>query len=170
MFPNLIAVPLKGHKIKSSVSWVSPNVGELKFNVDGSTLGKPGLAGIEGILRDYLRMKKMAFSKPIGIADSNIAKLMAIREAFILFVSSPNWCSTHKLIIERDSANVVKWVLNIEDVPWRMRKWAGYIENLKAKLTNWGVVHIRREANNPTDALEKEGVWRATNFVEVVED
>ncbi|XVE80966.1 hypothetical protein DITRI_Ditri15bG0024200 [Diplodiscus trichospermus] len=111
MFLNLIVVPLKGHKIRSSISWVSPNVGELKFNVDGSALGKPGPTGIGGILRDHLGIKKMAFSKPTGIADSNIAELMAIREAFILFISLP-WCSTHKLIIESDSTNAVKWVLN----------------------------------------------------------
>ncbi|XVE57145.1 hypothetical protein DITRI_Ditri04bG0068200 [Diplodiscus trichospermus] len=53
----------------------------LKINVDGSALGKPGLAGIGGVLRDHLSNVKAFFSKSIGISDSNHAELLAIREA-----------------------------------------------------------------------------------------
>ncbi|XVE77290.1 hypothetical protein DITRI_Ditri13aG0050500 [Diplodiscus trichospermus] len=151
------------------MSWDSPKVGKLKFNVDGSAMGKPGPVGIGCILIDHLDEKKMAFSKPIGIVDSNMAELMAIREASILFISSP-WSLTHKLIIESDSANAVKWVLNSKDVPWRVRKWATHIENRKAKVKDWSIVHVLREGNCTTDALAKEEVSKATDFVEVVVD
>ncbi|XVF66494.1 hypothetical protein PTKIN_Ptkin10aG0040200 [Pterospermum kingtungense] len=36
-----------------SMVWKEPPQGYVKFNVDGSTIGKPGPAGIRGILRDH---------------------------------------------------------------------------------------------------------------------
>lgn len=40
-------------KVRKSVSWVPPLPGSLKFNVDGAARGKPGPAGIGGVLRNY---------------------------------------------------------------------------------------------------------------------
>jgi len=34
--------------------WQKPKSGCLKWNVDGSALGKPGTAGVGGVLRDHL--------------------------------------------------------------------------------------------------------------------
>ncbi|XVE82185.1 hypothetical protein DITRI_Ditri15bG0127000 [Diplodiscus trichospermus] len=87
--------------------------GTLKFNVDGAAKGKPGPVGIGGILRDYMGI--------FGVEDSNAAELIAIREAFIIFASS-RWVQNHALIIESDSLNAVKWVLNPNSTPWRLRK------------------------------------------------
>ncbi|XVE51086.1 hypothetical protein DITRI_Ditri02bG0010500 [Diplodiscus trichospermus] len=54
--------------------------------------------------------KSMGQPGPVaGVTDSNTAKILAIREAFILFYSSP-WSMSHKIIIESDSSNAVKWV------------------------------------------------------------
>ncbi|XVF79203.1 hypothetical protein PTKIN_Ptkin14bG0201600 [Pterospermum kingtungense] len=71
--------------------------GWVKFNVDGSSIRKPGPAGIGGLLRDHLRKELMRFSKSIGVEDSNVAELLAIREGLILFLSLP-WESTEFLI------------------------------------------------------------------------
>ena len=43
-----------------------PSIESLKFNVDGSSKGKSGLAGIGGVLRDCSGKVKAIFSKAIG--------------------------------------------------------------------------------------------------------
>ncbi|XVF74827.1 hypothetical protein PTKIN_Ptkin13bG0142100 [Pterospermum kingtungense] len=65
--------------------WSKPEAGFVKFNVDGSSIGKPGLAGIGGILRDHEGMELIRFSKHIGIHDSNEAELMAVRGTMSMF-------------------------------------------------------------------------------------
>ncbi|XVE86795.1 hypothetical protein DITRI_Ditri18aG0062800 [Diplodiscus trichospermus] len=105
-FPNLIQIPAKKSSIRNAISWSCPDKGVLKFNVDGSVIENPGLAEI-GYIIDHFGVKKMTFSKSIGIGVSSLAELLAIREAFILFSSSP-WANDHAIIIESDCANVVK--------------------------------------------------------------
>ena len=50
----------------------------LEWNVDGSSLGKPGPAGIGGVLSDHNRMVLGLFSIPAGVKDSNEAELLAM--------------------------------------------------------------------------------------------
>ncbi|XVF78926.1 hypothetical protein PTKIN_Ptkin14bG0177500 [Pterospermum kingtungense] len=82
--PELVTVPQRSRARSISSRWVRPQVGCFKFNVDGSARGKTGPAGISGVMRDHEEAVKIRFSKHIGIADSNLAELLAIREAFIL--------------------------------------------------------------------------------------
>ncbi|XVE90483.1 hypothetical protein DITRI_Ditri20bG0081400 [Diplodiscus trichospermus] len=89
---------------------IPPPQGAVNFNVDGASKGKPGPARIGGILRDHMGIEKIRFSKYICVADSNVAELLAVREAFSLFVSYW-WNQNLTLIIESDSMNVVNWVL-----------------------------------------------------------
>ncbi|EOY09351.1 Uncharacterized protein TCM_024774 [Theobroma cacao] len=51
-----------------------------------------------------------------GWGDSNLAELLAIKEAFLLFAASP-WVNSYVLIIESDSSNVVRWILKPYDSP-----------------------------------------------------
>ena len=91
-----------------------PLIESLKFNVDGSSKGKPGLAGIGGVLRDYSGKVKAIFSKAIGLTDSNVAELLAVSKALRIFLSS-KCISSHKLIIENDSLlNGFLYTLSIE--------------------------------------------------------
>jgi len=50
----------------------------LEWNVDGSSLGKPGPAGIGGVLSDHNRMVLGLSSIPAGVKDSNEAELLAM--------------------------------------------------------------------------------------------
>ncbi|XVE89047.1 hypothetical protein DITRI_Ditri19aG0118600 [Diplodiscus trichospermus] len=84
-----VSIPDKLAKVRRIVSWSKPPRGTVKFNVDGSSLGKPGFVNIGGILRDHLGHVKFWFSKSIGTADSNYIEILAIREAFLLFWSLP---------------------------------------------------------------------------------
>lgn len=57
----------------------------LKWNVDGYSKGKPGAAGIGGVLRDEQRNVKAMLAASVGIKDFNEAEFMAI--AFALEMS-----------------------------------------------------------------------------------
>ena len=68
-------------KVERPFQWCPRNDGSLKFNVDGSTKGKPGLAGIGGLLRNSESVVVALFSIPVGVMDSNVAEVLAIKEA-----------------------------------------------------------------------------------------
>ncbi|XVF53806.1 hypothetical protein PTKIN_Ptkin05aG0128600 [Pterospermum kingtungense] len=48
-----VIAPLKCHAFKINGGWIRPELGTLKFNVDGSAIGKLGLAGLERVLRNH---------------------------------------------------------------------------------------------------------------------
>ncbi|XVF65779.1 hypothetical protein PTKIN_Ptkin09bG0277700 [Pterospermum kingtungense] len=98
------------------------------------------------------------FSKAIGSADSNLAEILAIREAFVLFAES-QWACLHKLIVESDSSNAVCWSNYSTNVPWAMRH-INQIECLKENIREWEAVHVRRTCNSAADSLAKEAVYR----------
>ncbi|XVF66579.1 hypothetical protein PTKIN_Ptkin10aG0048600 [Pterospermum kingtungense] len=144
--------------------WPEASSWSLKFNVDGSSLGKPGPAGVGWILRDHHGNELIRFSKSIGVEDSNVAELLAIREAFILFLSS-TWVMSSKLIVESDSMVAVDWARKPSSVPCRVRNFINHLENLKLKCKDWKIVHIFRKANQVADKLAKEEVQREASFV-----
>ncbi|XVE88825.1 hypothetical protein DITRI_Ditri19aG0099600 [Diplodiscus trichospermus] len=129
-WPQVIKIQPIKHVIRSTSCWEKPAVGCLKFNVDGSEKGQPGSASIGGVLRDHDANIKLVFSKSVGVADSNLAEVLAIREAFVIFSYSP-WATAHTLIIESDSMNAVKWIKNPISSPWRIRGIITHIEFLK---------------------------------------
>ena len=59
-------------KKKGIVSWCSPPCGVLKFNVDGATKGKPGLAGTGGVLGNHKGQVLFMFSKGLANNKSKI--------------------------------------------------------------------------------------------------
>ena len=61
--------------------WCPPARGLLKFNVDGAARGKPGPAGVGGVLRDHKGDVLLMFSKNVGIKESNETEVLAILEA-----------------------------------------------------------------------------------------
>ncbi|EOY21075.1 Uncharacterized protein TCM_012391 [Theobroma cacao] len=107
----------KKKSVKKNLDWIKLAPGKLKFNVDGAAKGCLGETGIGGVLRDYEGRIKLQFSKSTGWGDSNLAELLAIKEAFLLFAASP-WLNFCLLIIESDSSNVVKWILKPEESLW----------------------------------------------------
>ncbi|XVE77262.1 hypothetical protein DITRI_Ditri13aG0048100 [Diplodiscus trichospermus] len=72
----------------AKVQWTHPPDGVLKFNVDGAAIGKPRPARNGVIFKDDGAKKKIVFSKSRGVVASNLAELLAMREAFELFLSS----------------------------------------------------------------------------------
>lgn len=63
--------------------WVPPSGDVLKFDVARDARGKPGPAGIRGVLRDGQWVVFIMFSKNVGIMGSNKVEVVAILEPFI---------------------------------------------------------------------------------------
>ncbi|KAK3170499.1 hypothetical protein Dsin_032530 [Dipteronia sinensis] len=66
--------------------WIPPIEGAFKFNVDGSSRGNPGSAGIGGVLRDSSGKILGSFSLNVGYQDEITAELLAIHKAVNLCV------------------------------------------------------------------------------------
>ncbi|WRX26533.1 Ribonuclease H domain - like 10 [Theobroma cacao] len=164
--PRLGAVLKCVKKTRPKVEWTNPVDGSMKFNVDGAASGCPGEAGIGGILRNSAGETKMMFSKSIEMGDSNLAEVLAIKQAFMMFFAS-NWNSFHSLVIESDSSNAVSWIQALNQALWRMRKWILQIEMLKRKVKRWEIKHVKREANQQADTLAKSGIGRDIDLANV---
>ncbi|KAK2662296.1 hypothetical protein Ddye_000870 [Dipteronia dyeriana] len=79
------------------------------FNVNGSTIGKPGPSGIGGVLRDFNGRVLHLFSYYIRILDLNTTESWVIKRAIMLVLSNPNLRS-HDIMVVSDSKVVVSWV------------------------------------------------------------
>lgn len=86
--PTLGAIVKNAKKERVAERWSKPGQGELKFNVDRAAKGCSGEAGIGVVLTDKDGHVKILFSMSIGVGDSTIADIRAIREAFLLFSAS----------------------------------------------------------------------------------
>ncbi|KAK3223168.1 hypothetical protein Dsin_010193 [Dipteronia sinensis] len=91
-----------GAKKAAHVVWITPALGSLKFNVDGSARGSLGITGIGGVLRNSNGKVLCIFSEWIGIQDSNTAEILAIHKACSLCVSNIAYCDK-KIVICSDS-------------------------------------------------------------------
>ena len=163
-FPKDILNPKENIVVKRSFTWEPPPPEFLKFNVDGSARGKPGVTGIGGVLRDCNAAVKMIFSKSIGVADSNMNELLAVREALKMFTTS-RWAISHRLVIESDSSNVVNWMRDPSGAPWAMKRFMAQMEYFKQQLLSCDFASIPREGNNLADALAKSGVSRQHDLI-----
>ena len=103
-------------KIRRVIAWISPPVGVMKFNVLGASRGKPGPAGLLGVLCNCKDDILLFFSKTVGINESNEVGVSALLEALWWFSLS----FQSKLIVESDSDNVVIGVSYSISKPWRL--------------------------------------------------
>lgn len=111
LYRNLdcLCMDYKRVKRKSIADWIPPMLDSLKFNVDGSSRGKPSPAGIGGVLRDSNGKVLYLFSVFLGIFDSNVAELFAIKKAVDLCLSNP-FLRNRDIMVVSDSKVVVSWV------------------------------------------------------------
>jgi ribonuclease HI len=90
----------------------SPSKGNsFKWNVDGSSLGKPEPSCIGGVLWNHHGIILGIFSMSTGIIESNEAKLWDIVKAIEISPSNPLLHHKH-IIIESNSSNVISWMNN----------------------------------------------------------
>lgn len=112
--------------------------------MDGSSKGKPGMAGIGGLLRDHQGEIRAMFAASVGERDSNEAEFMAI--VFALEMSlQQDWLQQAEIIVESDSKNALVWVERKEECPWNLRFYCNKLNNILLILKNVSFVHNNRE-------------------------
>ncbi|KAK3227433.1 hypothetical protein Dsin_007295 [Dipteronia sinensis] len=143
-------------KQKKVEEWIPPITNGLKFNVDGSVRGKPGPAGIGGVLRDDYGRILCLFSLFVGIRDSNEAEPMAIEKATQLCASNPSMMGRDITIVS-DSKVAVSWInkagfgnINHVDTVYSVRHYL-------ASLGGTVVSFASRASNSFADNLAKLG-------------
>ena len=152
------------HSFRIHNMWSPSMINSLKWNVDGSSLGKPGPSGIGGVLRNHHGHLLGMFSVPVGILDSNIAELRAIVKAIELSASNCLFHHQH-LIIESDSVNAISWMNKPHNRPWKHHNLFSSVNRLKAYFGSITFSHIFRESNCMADCMAKQGVQRSSDFV-----
>ena len=110
-----LVCPTKNIKIKIPriIKWNAPLEPFIKLNIDGSSLGNPGLVGASRLLCNSLGDWISSFSLYMGITSNNIAELGAVCEGLLLA-----WNLGFKFIhLEIYSMIVLFWLINNNDIP-----------------------------------------------------
>ncbi|KAK3199731.1 hypothetical protein Dsin_023146 [Dipteronia sinensis] len=130
---------------------------ELKFNVDGSSRGKQGPAGIGDVLRNSDGKICCLFSYHVGIEESNTTEIRAIHKALEL-CASRSILVDKDIIIASDSMVAVSWVNNSGDFgSLKHVKLIYDIRDLLKLLRRTSVVFNPRHTNAFADDLAKKG-------------
>ncbi|KAK3189252.1 hypothetical protein Dsin_028813 [Dipteronia sinensis] len=92
---SVICVDNQNLKQPQKEAWYPPYGNGLKFNVDGSSRGKPGPAGIRGVLRNSEGKILCLFSTYVGIENSNTTEIWAIHKALEV-------CASSSVLVDRE--------------------------------------------------------------------
>lgn len=146
------------------VDWFPPPHGVLKFNVDGSSRGNPGVSGAGGVLRNSTGATLGFFSLPLGITWAYIAEVKAILNALLFCKNN----SVSQFVVESDSSLAVGWVVNKANRPWKLLFDLNQIDLLMVEVGCVEISHIFREANVEADKLAKSGCDRSSPLAEFI--
>ncbi|KAK2644832.1 hypothetical protein Ddye_020027 [Dipteronia dyeriana] len=127
-------------KTVSQETWQPPAKGTLKFNVDGSAKGCPGMAGMSVVLQNHVGRVLSLFSLHLGCQDSNSAEIMAVHMA-----------------CEIDSMVATSWV---NGVGFCNLKHVRTIYDVRTMINchgNLKIIHNPRATNFFLDMLAKRG-------------
>ena len=134
------------------------------FNVDGFARGKPGPAGIGGVLRDSRGKVLCVFSLFVSVRDSNEARLMAIGKATDLCSANP-LMHGREIVFVSDSKVAVSW---INGVGFGNLKYVDLVYDIRNCLVSLGgaVLSFRsRSSNSYADNLAKLGSSMGGDFI-----
>ncbi|KAK3206963.1 hypothetical protein Dsin_021009 [Dipteronia sinensis] len=168
-----ICVDKKKRKNHYKEEWFPPSVNGLKFNVDGSSRGKPGPAGIGGVLRNANGRILCLFSAHMGLEEYNTTEILAIHRALELCISKPE-LKGRDMVIVSDSKVAVSWVNNRDDFGSLKHVDLIYdIREFMKVLKGIDVVYNPRHRNSFADNLAKMGssnigdrlVWGDLSFL-----
>ena len=148
-------------KIPILVRWNKPSIGQHKLNTDGASIGNLGKAGGGGIIRDCHSDWVKGYSRSIGYTTSVLAKWWALRDGLILAIQ----LGINQLDVELD-AKVIMELLNGAECPNQSYSpLLNDCRSLIARLVQFWVENVYREANQCVDFLAKRGCCMRENFV-----
>ncbi len=140
-------------RVPTPIKWKPPDLGWVKLNTDGASLGNPGIAGGGGLIRDSNGGWVGGFARAIGVTTSVQTELRALKDGLMLAID----LGIPYLAIEMDSLVAVEFV-NSKTMP---NVFLSAIVNdcrcLLERFERYTLHHIFREANGCADALAKAG-------------
>lgn len=148
----------------SDLVWMPPCEGFLKWNVDASVSANQSSAAIGGVLRNAMGNFICIFSSPIPQMEINSAEVLAILRATQISLAFEH-LKLSPIIIESDSANAVKWCNENQGGPWNLNFQLNNIRNARQGSLDMVIVHKGRSSNMVADALAKQGLTRADEFL-----
>jgi ribonuclease HI len=136
------------------ILWPPPLQNWLKCNIDGASIGNPGVASCGGVFRDANGDFLYAFAEPLGFENAYFAELCGAMNA-IEIAYHKKWLN---LWLESDSSLVVAAFKNPSKyVPWPLRnRWKNV--QVLVRSFNFVVSHICREGNKVADLFANQGL------------
>ncbi|KAK3218921.1 hypothetical protein Dsin_012891 [Dipteronia sinensis] len=147
-------VDSKPDKVTTKSVWAPPLIDDLTFNVDGSTIGNPGMAGIRGVLRDASGKILCLFSSSIEITDPISSEVIAIQRACNLIIFNQLLADRNITIIS-DSKAAVSWVNGEGFGSLKLVNVVYVIRQTLHLLTMLSVSFMPRSSNSLADSLAK---------------
>ncbi|CAA0834083.1 RNase H family protein [Striga hermonthica] len=123
------------------------------LHTDGSSMGNPGPSGFGAVLRTHEGVWIEGISGNIGIADNNLAEVIAIFEGLSLALA--RGCTA--LTCYSDSQEALR-LINMAAVNTHVM--GGLIMNIKDKISSIQDIrffHLWREGNSVADCLARRG-------------
>ena len=148
-------------RVTNLVSWGRPEMGWMKLNTDGSSLGNPGSVGGGGVIRDWYGRWVVGFSRKIGVTTSLLAELWAIRDGLMLCIDR----NLAMVEVEVDAKAVVDMLAKSQ---YSNNAVAPLLEDcryLVSKIPQVRINHCYREANRCADKLARKGANQSLNFI-----
>nr|POF11678.1 putative ribonuclease h protein [Quercus suber] len=127
---------------------------------DGSSLGNPGLAGSEGLIRNEKGDWVKGFAFAIGTTTSVAAELWALRDGIRLCIA----LKLQAVVIELDSKIVIDLLKKELNNPNALDILVSDCRNSLRNIPTVRIQHCYREGNKCADALARWGVSLSQNF------
>lgn len=151
---RMLDIPRNSVKAKQIrlVSSTKPAHNRVKLNVEGSSLGNPGLSGEGGVVQNDKGELESAFSIFFREATNNEAKLRALIEGLKICRE----LEVYHIDIECDSPVVMSWILYNKCPLWYLWDfWENLVELLQE--FNFQITHQWRECNQVANYLAGMG-------------
>lgn len=148
-------------RVCKPIRWSKPANGWVKLNMDGSSLGNPGLAGGGGLIRDEEGKWIAGFACRIGKTTSFIAELWALCDGLNLCISH-NFAAVE---VELDAKAIVDAITNLNYINVFVSSIMDDCRLLVSRIPQVCFRHCYREANRCADALARMGGSQASDFV-----
>lgn len=135
------AKPSFGEKPLLHIAWKPPDVGFVKLNTDGASLGNPGVAGAGGVIRDASGDWLVGFMLHLGVCSNMVAEMEAAR-----FGLSLAWDEGYRKIVCEMDALVAIELFNSGDVSMHpLGSIIADIRELRRRDWECSFVHTLRE-------------------------
>ena len=147
--------------VPTPIKWSPPPLGWFKLNIDGSSLGNPGLAGGGGVIWNHLGEWVGGFSRVIGFTTSVQAKLRTLKGGLLLAID----LGILQLKIEMDSLLAVELINSITTFNTFFSTIVDDYKYLMESCKLSSLKHIFREANGYVDILAKADCDQLSDFI-----